>query len=269
MTQEENHLDIEQKPELPVKFRDDLRQPAMQWGRCCVTGEWGPVIGIDLGDISIEAPLVDQGVIYDPVTKEVIFTKWRPARFEQQANFSLRGLEMLMNYMQNSSAPVPMITPELVYMWKVMYEDGTAQAQFQFDPIDCVEREQHSGSIDFSRISQLSVTPRHVDESVLPTYTFDQASGKFYRAGVEIDVEYDGVYPAGMEPYYARKVTHTWGSVIGNKLAREIQDAATTVLQLIGWRTPGEDPVKVESEGKCCVISIDDRGNWRAWKYNE
>lgn len=253
--------DVEPKADKIVQFRDDLRDPNVSFGRCSVTGEFGKVVNVDLGDISIEAPNVDQGVVYDPETKEVIFTCWRPCIFDTNLSVSETGLEMLLAFIRSQEAPVPALTPHLVYMWQVLYTDGTLQAQYQMNPATTEEEEFHSGSIDFSRILQISVVPR-VSGSELPTATLNVADGfKIFVGGQEIDLDYDNLpsIPTDALPFYARKVTHTWGSVMGPQLNRNIQDAHTTILQLLGWQTPDKD--------HRCIISIDERGNWRPWSY--
>lgn len=253
--------EIEPKADKLVQFRDDLREPTIAWGRCLVTGEWSPVVGLDPGDISIECPRTDKGVEYDPVTKEVTFTVWQPQVLEQQVTFSKEGLLKLLAWMDDQTLPVPTITPVLVYKWQVLYNDGNALSQFQYEPGTEQEVEVNSREIDFDRVTQISVLPRDTQgDSVLKGYTFVPETAKFYCNGQEVDVDYEfDHFVPGAKPFYCRKVTHTWGSVIGNGLSRNIQDAHTTVLQILGWHT--------YNGGPCCLISIDERGNWRPWSY--
>lgn len=262
MSNTDHTQDVEQKADKIVQFRDDLREPNVSFGRCSVTGEFGKVVNIDLGDISIEAPNVDKGVVYDPETKEVIFTCWRPCVFDTNLSVSESGLEMLLAFIRSQEAPVPSLTPHLVYMWQVLYTDGSLQGQYEMDPITQEEKEFHSGSIDFSRILQIGIVPRQRNpEQELPTATLVVDGFKFFLRGQEIDVDYDNLpsVPEDARPFYARKVTHTWGSVMGPQLTRNIQEAHTTILQLLGWQTPDEQ--------HRCIISIDERGNWRPWSY--
>lgn len=258
--QNESHQEVEQKADKITQFRDDLREPSVSFGRCAVTGEFGPVINIDLGDLSVEAPNVDKGVEIDPETKEITFTCWRPVIFETNISLSEMGLVKLLEYLKSQDSPIPAVKPVLLYMWQVMYTDGSVQAQFELNATTQEEEEFHSGVIDFTRIHQISVVPRGIN-SELPTATYVVEGHKFFVGGKEIDVEYDNLpsIPEDVLPYYARKVTHTWGSVMGAHLTRDVQNAHTTVLQLVGWQTP-------DGLHKC-IVSIDERGNWRPWSY--
>lgn len=259
MSEENARLDIPADRPDETLFRDDLREPTISWGRCAITGEWGPVVGLDLGDISVEAPMVDKGVLYDPATGDVTFTNWRPVIFEQNLTVSKAGLTKLLDWMENQDLPVPTITPVLLYKWVVMYTDGSTFSQYEIDPGTSLERENNSREIDFSRISQITVCPRETG-SELSTYTYDWASNTIYKNGVAIDTEYTGERAPEATAFCKRKVTHTWGSVMGPGLTREIQNAHTTVLYLLGWFT--------YENGPCCIISVDERGNWRPWMYN-
>jgi hypothetical protein len=256
----EHRQDIEPKEGKIVQFRDDLRTPQITWGRCLLTGEFGPVVGLDPGDIAIDCPNTDKGVEYDPVTKEVRFTVWEPQIIEQQMTLSREGLVKLLAWMDDQTMPVPTITPVLVYKWQVLYTDGSVLSQYQYDPGSGQEVENNSNLIDHSRIGQLSVIPRDGGPEPLPTYTFVPETGKFFKNGQEIDVHYtEYVHAHKPKAFYARKVTHTWGSIVGESLSRTIQNAHTTVLQLLGWHT--------FEGGPCCIIAIDERGNFRPWKY--
>lgn len=256
---EDNHLEVPQKPTHEINFRDDLREPTISWGHCAITGEWAPVIGVDLGDICIEAPVVDEGVIYDPESGDVKFTVWRPAIFEQQLTVSRIGLVKLLEWMDNQNLPVPGITPNLVYQWRVLYTDGSSLSQFELDSVSGEEKENNSRLIDFTRISQTSIVPRD-PVSELPTYTYDWSTNTIYRNGAPIQTEYPKERHADAQVFCKRRVTHTWGSHMGQGLDREIVNAHTTVLYLMGWHT--------WENGPCCIISVDERGNWRPWLYN-
>ena len=241
-------------------FRDDLRQPKVVFGRCCLTGEWGKCIALDLGDVSIQMPEIERGVELDPETKEVKFNFWKPLVFQNQATFSERGLQLLSDYLASQDNPIPGVTPILLYAWQVMYNDGSALGQFTADLENPGEEiETNSNQIDFDRVVQISLVPRHTTE--LPTYTLDKATGKIFRAGEEIDLMYEGVYNPDSTIVYARKVTHTWGSQVFN-LDREITNTHTTVLQLMGWKVGG-----LQGPGPGLIIAVDDRGSWRPWEY--
>ena len=247
-------------------FRDDLREPKVTFGRCCITGEWGKVAAIDLGDISIDMPDTENGVEY--TDGHVQFTKARPQVFNNQALFSRNGLLKLMAYIDSQENPIPSVTPELVYKWQVTYTDGSALSQFIVNPETFLEEEINSANIEHSRISQLSVVSNYpsVERAEgLATYTFVKESGKFYRNGVELDTMYDNDYQPDSEVIYARKVNMTFGSaMITNSLDRGIQTVHTAVLQLMGWKVGG-----LHGDGPGCIIAVDERGHWRPYEYLE
>lgn len=223
-------------------FRDDLREPKVSFGRCCITGEWGKVVAIDLGDISINTS--DEG----------------PKVFNNQALFSKVGLEKLINYMDSQDNPIPTVTPELVYKWQVSYVDGSAISQFRINPETMEEEETCSKEINFSQVAQFSIVPR---KEGLPTYTFVKETGKIYKNGVELDLNYKAPYIADSEIVYARKVNIVFGSVVQqNSLDRNIQASHSSVLQLIGWKAGG-----LHGSGPGCIIAIDERGHWRPYQY--
>lgn len=263
----ENRFDIPEKGErTPVAFRDDLREPEIQFGRCSVTGEWGKVVAVDMGDIAIECPVTDSGVEVDPITGEITFTKWKPAVFSSQATFSQEGLRLLQEWMQGRASPIPKIEPVLVYKWVVTYLDGSVLCQYITDAVGN-EIEINSREIQWDKgVSQISIIPRFTDEGSLPSFTFVTATGAFFKNGEQIDVDYAGTYPEDAQLVYARKVTHTFGSVVGTQLARTLQSAHTTVLQLLGWHLDGVSGLETGNQRPCCVIAVDDRGNWRPWK---
>ncbi len=249
-------------------FRDDLREPKVTFGRCAITGEWGKVAAIDLGDISINVPNIDDGVLYDSETKAVTFTKARPVIFQNQALLSKAGLEKLIAYLDDQTNPIPSVTPELVYKWQVTYTDGSALSQFKTRPETGEDEEINSREIDFTRIAQLSVVPNFPAiprAEGLPTYTFVQQTGQIYRNGEVLDLMFDSDYKSDATVIYARKVNITFGSgMIPNSLDRNIVAAHTSVLQLIGWKVGG-----LHGDGPGCIIAIDERGNWRPYEYIE
>lgn len=255
-------MDICPAPELDSLIRDDLRQPKIVFGRCCVTGEWGACVALDLGNICVDAPNTEQGVEYDPVTKEVTFTAWKPTVFNTQVTISKEGLTLLMTQLDTQPSPIPSVGHELVYEWHILYTDGSGLGQFRFKDDDSPE-ELHSGDIDFDRVMQFVLRPRF--DTTLPTFTFIKDTGKVYRNEEELDLDYDGVHHATAPMVYGRKVTHTWGSAMEqHSLNRSMECMSTTVLQLIGWKVGGR-----EGAGPGCIIAIDDRGNWRPWEYTE
>jgi hypothetical protein len=247
-------------------FRDDLREPKVLFGRCCITGEWGKVIGIDLGDISLEAPDTENGVLFE--NGKVTFTKANPIILNSQATFSRDGLEKLMAYLDSQDNPIPSITPELVYKWHVLYTNGAGISQFVSDQNTYETVEIPSGDIDFSRLRQISVVPNFpavARAQGLPTFSFVKEKGTFYQGGQELDVMFNGEYDPESSVVYARKVNITFGSQMEpNGLDRNITGAYTSVLQLLGWKVGG-----LTGPGPGCIIAIDERGHWRPYEYSE
>lgn len=249
-----------------VAFRDDLRPPKSVFGRCAITGEWGKCVTLDLGDICFQSPDTERGVKYDPETKAVNFTVWNPAVFNNQLTVSEDGLRKLLAFSASQDNPIPGVTPELVYQWQVSYKNGSALAQFRMNDSGD-EVEVNSKEIVFGDIAQISLVPR-MAQSELSTYTFVQETGKFYSNGVEIDTMYEGPYFPESELVYCRKVAHTWGSSIGpNGLDRQITNAHTSVLQLLGWRVGGFQAFTDKFDTPGCVIAVDERGHWRPYDY--
>lgn len=262
-------LEIKKREDTNVSFRSDLRKPEVAFGRCAITGEWGKVVCVDLGNLSIEAPNTEKGVVYDPNTKQVNFTVWNPVVFEQQLSLSRNGLQMLMDFLDNEESPIPAITPDSVYQWTAMHTDGSVISQFFYDENTGEEREQHSGVIRMNDLYELRLLPHGVDHSVLPQYTYVPSSNKFFRNGVEIDVMYDAERPAEAQTVYCRHNTITMGSVLKpGSLSRALQLGHITVLQCIGWCVGGLDALS-DPNAKKCLICVDERGNWRPWKYTE
>jgi len=241
-------------------FRPGLQTPPIAFGRCCVTGEYGKVVNVDLGDICIEGPDVDNGVEYDPDTKKVTFTQFKPNIIKALLSISEAGLRLLLAHSEGHGNPVPAITPPSVYAWRVLNADGSVQSQFQHnEAMELVE--QHSGVINWENVRQLSVVPKDPADVDLPTYTLDLPTCRFYKAGVELDVDYGHETGGdGTRGFYARKNTITFGSVVEENMSRSVKPIHITVLQLLGWVN--------EPSGKKCVIGIDERGNWRPFEYN-
>ena len=210
--------------------------------------------------MSIQVPDTERGVKQDPETGEIRFEYWKPVVFQNQATFSEAGLKKLLDYMASQENPIPGICPDLVYKWQASYTDGTVLSQFQ-TAVDGTENEIVSTEIAFDRVAQFSVVPRYVTEESLPTYTLVKETGKIFKAGVELDLMYEGEYRPDSDVIYARKITHTWGSQIQG-LSRDITNTHTTVLQLLGWKIGG-----LKGPGPGLIIAIDERGNWRPWEY--
>lgn len=263
----EKAVDIPEDKKLQA-FRDDLREPKVTFGRCAITGEWGKVAAIDLGDISIDVPDIEEGVVFDETTREVTFTKAKPVVFQNQALFSKQGLEKLMAYVDSQDNPIPAVTPELVYKWQVTYSDGSALSQFRTNVESGEDEEVNSDQIDFERIAQMSIVPNFpavAGAEGLPTFTFVKETGQIYRNGSLFDLMFDGEYHPDSTVIYARKVNMTFGSAMKQaSLDRQIMNVHTSVLQLLGWKVGG-----LHGEGPGCIIAIDERGNWRPYQYIE
>lgn len=262
-------LEISQRESIQIKYRADLRPPEVAFGRCAITGEWGKVVSVDLGNLAIDAPNTEKGVEYDPATGQVNFTIWDPVVFHQQLTVSRRGLEMLMDFMDSQESPIPAITPQLIYQWAVMYRDGSVITQFEFNLDSVTENERHSGVIDWEQVQEFRLMPRGVANDTLPQYTYVPSTGVFYKNGTPIDTMYDANRPEGVQSVYCRQNTITMGSVLKpGSLSRALQLGHITVLQCIGWCEGGIDRLG-NTNAKKCLICVDERGNWRPWKYTE
>lgn len=257
-------LDAEAAQKLAA-FKDDLRAPKVVFGRCALTGNWGKCIALDFGDICMQTPDTERGVETGPDGK-LKFTVWKPAVFANQITVSGPGLEMLLDFYNSQENPIPGLTPDLVYMWSVLYEDGRGLAQFCFNA-DGVLQEHTSADIDISRVNQMQIVSRK--DPSLPPYIFLKETGKFYKDGKPLDTMYDGEYVQGAEIVYCRKVAHTWGSGMGsNGLDRDISNACTSVLQIFGWKVGGLQALVENQDTPGCLIAVDERGNWRPYAYN-
>jgi hypothetical protein len=248
-----------------IDFRTDLRTPESVFGRCAFTGQWTKCVTIDLGDISVEAPDTTKGVHLD-AAGVVTFDFWKPVIFNNQLTVSEDGLKAALKFLQDAENPIPGLSPVLVYGWYVMYTDGSAKKQFEYDPNTGQEVESHTGDLNLERIKEISLVPRH-NEDELPTYTFVKETGKFFKSGVELDLGYDGKYIAESTVINARRVQATWGSTVNpSGLSRRIDMAHSNVLYMLGWKVGGMDGAK---EDAACVIGIDGKGRWRPYEYTE
>lgn len=240
-------------------WQDNIRPPEVAFGRCALTGQWGKVVQVDLGDISIEAPNPSSAHM---VNGEIQFSEWRPVVYSNQMTVSREGLAALLSYMDSQDNPIPAISPDLVYAWQVTYRDGDALKQYQHEGES--EVEVNSNQINLPEVSQLSIVS-HYDTVRLPTYTFVKETGNIYRDGELLDLMYDGEYDPEADLIYARKVHHTWGSqMVVNTMNRSITNALTTVKQLMGWKQGG-----LAGTGRSCIISVDEQGQWTPWEYKE
>jgi len=252
----EHTFSIPDNGAIPNQFQDNLRPPEVQWGRCCITGEWGQVIAIDPGDIIINAPNVHEGVEHDGETGKITFTKWDAKIFEANVLFSKAGLELLLQHLNDTSVAPPGVTPELIYNWQVMYDGGEVVPQCEFDEFGNITQERTKADIDLNKVKQLTLVS--YKRPNLPIYSFNAVTGEFFKNGVLISTDYAQKMPENATPYYARKVVINGSSAIGPGLSRVVSFANTSVLQLFGWIAPA---------GQCCIIGVDEYGAWRPYKY--
>lgn len=246
-----------------IDFRDDLRKPQITFGRCGITGDFGPCIAVDVGEISVEAPDLERGIEKDLETGKYYPTAFKPITFETNFTVSKKGLELLLKALEENDGPVAAITPELIYQWDVLYSNGTRLRQFIINPETMIEEEIKSSEINFDNVIQIDITPRYID-SKLPIYTFVKETGKFYKNGEELNSQlgYLGEYIKDSKLVYARKVLITgYSNVPIGQLTRQF-GAMSSVVQLLGWRQHG-----LEDEGAGCIIAIDERGEWRPSLY--
>lgn len=246
-----------------AEFRDDLRPPQIVFGRCNVTGEMGKCVALDLGDISIECPDYTRGVTVDD-EGNVNFSIWKPKVFQQQLTVSEDGLRKLLEWAEGKDVPIPTVTPYLAYAWQIMYKDGSRLSQFYHNQETGEEEETNTRVVDWGNVALIELVSHYPTEVVLPRYTFVVETGKFYKEDAELDLGYSDPFLPDSTPFYARKVVHTFGSVmVKRSLNREVNVQKSTVLQLLGWRVGGTEA----GATPCCIIAIDDMGTWRPWKY--
>ncbi len=268
----ENINAVKERPLVP--WRDDLRPPSAEFGRCVITGEFGSCVAIDLGDLSVNSPDCSRGVTLDNPqfdtngnyienSGEVRFSVWRPHVIQQQLLISEDGLNRLLDFSRNNESVIPGITPNLEYIWSVLNIDGSGRKQFEIDPETDEEVEVNTKELgDYSQVAQ--ITLEHHYNQALPTYTFVASTGKIFKNGEELDLAFDAPIPEGALPFYSRRVMHVWGSAMQyNSLSRSFTLGQTTVLQLIGWRVGGVG----SGDAPCCIIAIDEQGGWRPWQY--
>jgi hypothetical protein len=257
--QEQNFLSVGENIPLP-DVDLELKAPRIEFGRCSITGEFGPVISLHLGQFIVRSPKTDIGVEVDPNTGEVTFTEWNEDTADIRGVFSKRGLELMAEKLETSVSPIKPLSPELVYGWNVLFVDGSGISQFG------AEQEHHWGHVlERNRpIKQVSYLPRN---SNLPVFTFDFETGIFYKSGEPIDVGYPPSTPMDRTVICARSVVQTWGSTGQLDGSRSIEDFHGKVLYLLGWNFGGPGEMGNQNTKPCCIIGIDYLGNWRPFKY--
>lgn len=249
-----------------VMFRADLRPPKVAFGYCGLTGEWAPIVSVDLGDTPITVADETQGVEIGE-DGQVKFTVYKPHLINSTLSVSRRGLEMLMNYMDSQDSPIPVIKPNLVYMWRVTFNDTTHVSQFDFDSVTGFEKENEFPIERLHEIAQISLISRDYDERTLPTYTYVHTTGEFFKAGVCIpykELMYDGEFQPDSMPIHFRKVFGNQSAIIAGGLCQSIETAKVSVRYLLGWKIDG-----LQSNKLGCIIAVDERGHWMPYDYIE
>lgn len=231
---------------------EQFLESKVAFGRCAVTGEWGKCMSINLGDISVQAPDTENGVVSDPDGR-VRFTQWAPVTFNTQVTLSEAGLQQLMDQCKSAENPLPTLNPDLVYGWEARYKNGCTVRQFtRHYP---TEVETRYGDLELKEVFEMSLMGRGI--AGLASYSINMEKGKFYQNGQPIDVGYEGDYSEDALPFAARKIVHTWGSEV-HDAERSVTNAYTTVLYLLGWTS---------ANGTRCLIAVDNRGSWRPFDY--
>ena len=232
------------------------RPPNIGFGRCAVTGEWGKVANIDLGDMSFDIPDVEAMVPGEPVPT-------KPVTLQLQLSVSPEGLRHLQTLLNAAPNPIPGMQPDLAYMWAVTYNDGTTLTQF--DP-DGTER--HWGHVNVPKVTELHLLPNPLaaTSAGLPSYTLCLKSNLLFCGDdpTPIDFGCPENIPPEAEIVYYRAVNLTFASEVKTDLQRSIGPANNSVLQLIGRKVGG-----LKGPGPGYVIAVDARGNWRPYEPQE
>lgn len=251
-------FEIPEKTEHVPEVREDLRPPKVCFGRCGITGQFGKVIALDLGDIEIQSPNTEEGVTIDPLTGKVGFDKWKGEIINAQLTVSEDGLNLLLKQLKVAPHPMHGITPELVYFWKVTYVDNSEYSQFYLENGE--EKERSTKEIAWGHVEQVHLIPRYND--TMPIYTFDTLTGTLLKGGNAIDYHIPTKFESGThELILWRKNTIIFGaSMEENSLDRVVDETNISVLYLLGWQEGG-----VTSDKPGFVIAVDDRGNWRPY----
>ena len=226
-------------------FRPDRRKPMVTFGHCAITGEWGTVVSIDLGDLKIKAPEIPNEEPQDIV-------------YHSQLTVSAEGLRTLLQYVENSDNPIPEIVPDLAYQWSILYADGSGLNQYYYDDT-MGQYLTYAFPLDRqSEIKQLSLIPRI---GGLPVFTYNAESSSFYVDGKEVSTEYVPMIPVDTRlPIVATINTINVSSHGFGGLSRTF-NAMHTATFLLGFIGGGwGDNTKPRN-----IIAVDSKGFWRPY----
>lgn len=227
------------------------------FGRCLVTGEFGPVVRVKLGEFGYSVPSTEKGVEYDKETGEVNFTVHEPKQFEVEGMFSAEALESMLVALKEGKNPIPEVSPKSPYMWRMLLTDGRTLSQFDSEGENSFKEVEEN----WGNVAQVNLVPFPGED--LPNYTLDVKSGTFFRNGQPIPYEelgYEKEFEGADRGEYFRKVTIVFGSPVDAQTGhREIETSYTSVLQVFGW---------IKGDKKM-LIAVDDRGEWREWDYGD
>jgi len=232
-------------------FRRDLRTPKVNFGRCGITGEWGKVIAVDLGDMVVQAPgYYRDGVWHEP---ELV-------TYTNTVTLSKDGLRLLGDALDGSDNPIPAYVPDLKYQWEVAYMDGSAERQFFYSE-DGEEEERAFPLGRAAEIKQVSLIDRIGLPNGLPTFTANITEGRFFRNGEEISTGYTGELHPGRTALSVRKSSILFGSQMEGTGERNIGMLHASILYVIGWKNGDWG----NTNGSCNLIAVDERGAWRPY----
>jgi hypothetical protein len=262
----------------PANF-DDLapmiRQPKIEFGRCAITGQFGKCVAVDLGSITVDEPNPKAGYHLNDAG-EIEPNAFRPAIFASQVVLSEVGLLRLAAYVAGGESPIPGITPDEVYQWEVQRKDGSAQRQFYHEEAEEKRVTWDLNTINWDEFLSLTVRPHNMPEGALPFYSYSLVTHDFMRNGVvidDLDYYHDEDLPVPdddeMKVVYFKKVHHTYGTAVHlGSMQRNFTGQHSTVLQVFGWAVGGiEAVIDPEAKTPCCLIGVDERGEWRPYLY--
>jgi hypothetical protein len=249
------------KTEPTPSFRPDLRPPAIQVGKCAVTGELGKVVAVDLGDLAVTMPA---HWLQDRDSRKYRKVPAETKTINAQVTLSQNGLRLLADWMDNQDNPIPAVKPDRCYQWQVLFRDGSALKELEYDGVGTIVENRFPEE----RVHEV-VQFSYVDASMrgLPTYTFDTRTGEFWKNGEKIDLDFEERYLGdvpGCRLVQARQVHLLFGSsgYGANPLGRDIHVAYDNVLYVLGWKIGPYPETGVPS----CLIAIDGQGNWRSYQ---
>ena len=229
-------------------YRSGLEEPTVPFARCAITGEWAKVVAFRLEDAYFDVPDTDDGVIINDDGKPE-FTKMKRYTIESKVTISADGLALLLNTLDSAPHPMKAVAPQLVYEWRVNYNDGTFLSQFMNG------EEYHGGDIEWDKATSMWLTHRH--NKALPSYAFNIETGELTKNGEILEIEEGAPFaPGETEIVLCRQNTLVLeSSVKDDSLDRDIECHHAITLYLLGWRQGNDGPGY--------IIAIDDRGEWR------